>query len=65
MSYQPKKPFFQMSIPELQAYVNRCKRIDRKKYNKRNNSRLRKSRSKRLRKTRRKRQRYTRKKKKT
>ena len=65
MSYQPKKPFFKMSIPELQAYVNRCKRIDRKKYNQHKKVGGKKSRSKRLRKTRKKRQKHTRKKKKT
>ena len=54
-----------MSIPELQAYVNRCKRIDRKKYNQHKKVGGKKSRSKRLRKTRKKRQKHTRKKKKT
>ena len=31
MSYQPKKPFFTMSIEELKEYVNHCKNIDLRK----------------------------------
>ena len=26
--YKPKKPFFEMTIIELQEYVNKCKKID-------------------------------------
>ena len=65
MSYQPKKPFFTMSIEELKEYVNHCKNIDLKKKRKLKQKAGRKTRSKRLRKTRKKRRKYSRRKKKT
>uniref|UniRef100_A0A6C0CPF6 Uncharacterized protein n=1 Tax=viral metagenome TaxID=1070528 RepID=A0A6C0CPF6_9ZZZZ len=66
MSYQPKKPFFTMSIPELKEYVNHCKNIElKKKKQKLKQKAGRKTRSKRLRKTRKKRRKYSRRKKKT